>query len=179
MTRIQSRSWRARAAVVSAIAIPVVFVGIVFAWAKVDESLGLREVSQYIRDHQSVVTERLKNQKVHSFSLTHLPSQPATLLIQFDVDDKATYEMLESDLDDIWGMRFPPMWETKLRSSERLSNNYGYAGLGFGELGKGMTRFLIAGIASLVPVTFFTVLALCHARRSRPSYPSKAVTTEL
>lgn len=46
---------------------------------------------------QSIVNRRLENPKVHSFLLSHLAAQPGTLLIQFDVDDKATYEMLESD----------------------------------------------------------------------------------
>jgi len=166
------------AAIASVLAAPVVFVGILFIWAKIDESLGSREVSQYIRDHQAIVRQRLENLKVHSFSLSHNPSEPGALLIKFDVDDKAAYELLEADLNDIWEMRFPPQWETTLRSKERLSNNFGYAGLGFRELGEGMTRMMIAGIASLVPVTFLTLLVLRHAYRSRPAHPIKTVTTE-
>ena len=84
---MQFPSWRTTAAVVSALAVPVVFVGILRIRGKIGESLGSREVSRYIRDHQSLVTQRLENPKVHSFSLTHNPSEPGTLLIQFDVDD--------------------------------------------------------------------------------------------
>lgn len=170
---MQTTSWRTTAAVVSALGMPFVFVGILFVWFKIDESLGWREVSQYIRDHQSIVAQCLKNPSVHSLSLSHLPSQTETLLIQFDVDDQATYEMLESDLDDTWHMRFPPQWKTNLRSREKLSRNYSHAGLAFRELGEGMKRMLIAGIASLAPVTFFTLLALCHALQTRPAHPIK------
>ena len=178
-TRMQSSSWRTRSALISALAIPVIFVGVLRIWGKIDESLGSREVSQYIRDHQSIVSQRLKNPKVHSFSLTHLPSEPGTLLIQFDVDNKATYEMLEKDLDDIWGMRFPPQWKTTIRSKEELSNNLGYAAWGIGELGEAIGRVGNAAIVSLVPVTFFTLLALCHAYRARRARPPRAEATEL
>jgi hypothetical protein len=166
---MQSTSWRRVAAIVPALAVPVVFFGILLIWAKIDEFLGSREVSKYILEHQPVVTQRLENPKVHSFSLTHHPMQPGALLIEFDVDDKATYEILESDLDDIWGMRFPPQWETTVRSKERLSNNFGYAAWGIGELYEGLNRIAIAGIASLALAVFTAVLALRRARRPRPS----------
>ena len=87
--------------------------------------------------------------------------------------------MVESALDDIWGMRFPPQWETTIRSKETLSNNFGYAAWGLGELGKGIERVMIAGIASLAPVTFIALRALWHASRSRHTHPIKAVTTGL
>jgi hypothetical protein len=176
---MQSSSWRTTSAIVSALAIPVIFVGVLRIWGKIDASLDSREVSQYIRDHQSIVSQRLKNPKVHSFSLTHLPSEPGTLLIQFDVDNKATYEMLEKDLDDIWGMRSPPRWKTTIRSNEELSNNFGYAAWGMGELGKGMGQIGIAAIVSLVPMTFFTLLALCHAYRARRARPPRAEASEV
>ena len=174
---MQFPSWRTTAAVASALAVPVVFVGILRICGKIDESLGSREVSQYIRDHQSIVTQRLENPKVHSFSLAHKPSEPGTLLIQFDVDDKATHQLLESDLDDIWDMRFPPQWKTTVRSNEDLSNSLGYAGLGFHELGEGLWCMIIAGIASLAPVALFTFLALLHFYRSRLVHPIKTITT--
>jgi hypothetical protein len=175
---MQFPSWRTTAAVVSALAVPVIFVGILRICGKIDESLGSREVSRYIRDHQSIVTQRLENPKVHSFSLMHNPSEPGALLIQFDVDDKATYELLESDLDDIWDLRFPPQWKTTLRSKEELANNFGYAAWGFHELGEGLWCMMIAGIASLTPVTLFTFLALLHIYRSRLAHPIKTITTD-
>ncbi len=176
---MQSISWPTTAAVVSALGIPVVFDGILYVWSIIDESLGRREVSLHIRDHQSIITQRLKNPKVHFLSLTHLPSQPEPLLIQFDVDDQATYEMLESDLNDTWVMRFPPQWETNLRSKERISKSYGYAAWDIAKLGEGITRMMIAGIVSLAPVTCFAFLALCHAHCSRPAHPMVTATTEL
>jgi hypothetical protein len=138
-----------------------------------------REVSQFIRDHQSIVSKGLKNPKVHSFSLTHLSSSPGTLLIQIDVEDKATYEMLEKDLDDIWGMRFPPQWKTTIRSKEQLSSNLGYAALGMGEAMKALGRVGNAAIVSLVPVTFFTLLALWHTYRTRHACLPRTEATEL
>jgi hypothetical protein len=169
-------SWRTTAAVLSVVAVPFLFFGILFIWTEIDELLGSREVSRYIRDHQSIVTRRLNNPKVHSFSLTDDPSEPGGLLIQFDVDDKATYEMLESDLNDIWGMRFPPQWKTTLRSKEELSNNYGYAGLGFRELFEGIERMMIAGIVSLAQMAFFIFLAVRRAFCSRAATQSKLTT---
>jgi hypothetical protein len=168
-----------RSALLSLLAILVVFLGVLFIWGQIDECFGSREVSQFIRDHQSIVSQRLKNPKVHSFSLTHVPSQPGTLLIQFDVDDKATYEMLESDLDHIWRMQSPPMWQTTIRSKETLSDNLGYAAWGMAEAGKAATRIALAGIASLAPVTFFTLLGLYHFYRVWRALPTRTGATEL
>ncbi len=155
-----------RAAILSLLAIPVVFVGVLFTWGRIDEWIGSREVSQYIRDHQSIVSQRLKDPKVHSFSLTHDPSQPGTLLIQFDVDDRATYEMLESDLDHIFGMGFLPRWQTKIRTQETVSDNFGDAGWGMAEAWDGLTRIALAAVLSLVPVMFFTLLGLYQTYRA-------------
>jgi hypothetical protein len=47
-TSMQYPSWRLWSVLVSALAIPVVFVGVLYIWAKIDESLGSREVSQFI-----------------------------------------------------------------------------------------------------------------------------------
>jgi hypothetical protein len=154
-------------ALVSLLAVPVVFVGVLFIWGQIDEWFGSREVSIFIREHRSLVTQRLKNPKVHSFTLKHVPSQPGTLLIQFDVDDKATYEMIESDLDDIWGMRNPPKWHTTIRTKETVSGNLGYAAWGVAEAGKALTQIALAGVASLAPLSFFTLRGLYQTFRLR------------
>jgi hypothetical protein len=103
----------------------------------------------------------------------------STLLIQFDVDDKATYEMLEKNLDEIWDMRFPPQWKTAIRSKEELSNNLGYATGGMGEAMKALGRIGNAAIVSLVAVTFFTLLALFHAYRTRRACLRRTEAAEL
>jgi hypothetical protein len=157
---MQSRPLHPSVAAIPILAIPLVFIAIIVIWAKVDEFLGYREVSRYIRDHRSLVARRLENPKVHSFSLSHHTSQSGTLLIQIDVDDKATFEMLESDLHDIWGMRFPPQWKTNIRSKEELANNFGYAAWGMAEVGEGLGRLMIAGLASIAQAIFFTGLAV-------------------
>jgi hypothetical protein len=162
----QSMSCSTLAAVVSVSLVPIVFLGIIITWAKIDGFLGSREVSRYIKDHQSVVSRRLSDPKVHSFTLTHNPSEWGALLIKFDVDDKATYEMLESDLNDIWNLRSPPQWRTIIRSNERLSNNYGYAALGFRELGEFFQQMLVAGLISLAQASLFIFIAVrCWYRR--------------
>jgi hypothetical protein len=156
------------AAVVSVSLVPIVFLGIIIIWAKIDGFLGSREVSRYIRDHQSIVSQRLSDPKVHSFTLTHNPSEWGALLIKFDVDDKATYEMLESDLDDIWDLRFPPWWEFTIRNKEDLGNNWGYAAWGLAELGEGLQRAMIAGLVALAQAGLFILIAVrCWYRRGR------------
>ena len=171
---MQSKSRRIILAAVSGLATPVIFVGILLVWRETDqqirELLGSREVSRYIRDHVSKVAQRLENPKVHSFSLTHNPSDPGALLIQFDVDDKATYELLESDLDDIWDLRNPPRWEITVRSKERLSGiRGGYLSWPMRGIDKLMKAVLIALIASLAPVTYFSLQLLRHTRRVVPA----------
>ena len=156
-----------RSAILSLLAIPVVFLGVLFTWGRIDEWIGSREVSQYIRDHQSIVSRRLKDPKVHTFSLTQDRSQPGTLLIQSDVDDNATFFMLKSDLDHIWGMRFTPKWVTTIRTHETLSDNLGYAARGMAEACEALTRIALAAVVSLAPVTFFTILGLYRTYRAQ------------
>lgn len=173
---MEALSRTVRSAILSLLAIPVVFLGVLFTWGRIDQWIGSREVSQYIRDHQSIVSQHLNDPKVHSFSLTHDPSQPGTLLIQFDVDDKATYEMLESDLDHFLGMRFPPKWQTTIRTQETLSDNLGYAAWGMAEAWNALTRIALAAVVSLAPVTFFTLLGLYQTyRASRARLRSRTV----
>lgn len=155
-----SRPLHPSAAAIPILAVPLVFIAIIVIWAKIDELLGHREVSRYIGDHRSLVARRLENPKIHSFSLSHHSSQPGRLFIQFDVDDKATFEMLESDLDDSWGLRFPPERKINIRSKEELADNFGYAARGMAELGEAVARLMIAGLASVAQAIFFTVLAV-------------------
>lgn len=114
-------------------AIPI-GIAILLGWAKLDLVLGEIEVTQFLREHRRLVAQSLFNPKVHSFSLSHAPDHPATLLIRFDVDDKETYLGLEDRLDEHFGLRFPARWETNLRSKEDLGNNFGIAAQGIGEI---------------------------------------------
>ncbi len=143
---MEAISRTARSAILSLLAIPVVFLGVLFTWGQIDEWIGSREVSQYIRDHQSIVSQRLKDPKVHTFSIATRPiATRDPLNFQFDVVDKATYEMLESDLDHILGMRFPPKWQTTIRTQETLSDNLGYAAWGMAEAWNALTRIVLGG----------------------------------
>ena len=129
---------------------PLCLFAVIQGWAMIDTFRGHREVLEFIDNHHRLVAGRLADSKVHSFSLSYDPKHSGTLLIQFDVEDKETYEMLESDLDAIWGMLFPPRWETNIRSNEELGNNWGYAAGGMGLAMEGMSRLVIAIVLSLI-----------------------------
>lgn len=142
-------SRRALVIVMAIIAIPCVFFIILMGWSMIDYAFGVREVSRFIRDHRAIVAARSADPKVYSFSPSHDPNWPAALLIQFDVEDKATYLMLEEDLSGIWRLRFPARWETHLRSKEDLGNNFGFAAQSIGEAAEFIQRVLIAAVASI------------------------------
>jgi hypothetical protein len=84
-----------------------------------------RAVRDFISKHQKIVEKRLQNPKVHSFSLTPVPDDEATLLIQFDVDDKETFFLLDDDLRDCVELHNLPQWQTVVRSKERLGMDLG------------------------------------------------------
>ncbi len=157
---------RALAVTVSILSIPVLFFGCFYAHIVCDEYLGSIEVSNFIQDHGSLVSERLKDPKVHAFWLSHAPNDESTLLISVDVADRATYEMLENELVEFWKLRFPPIWNIHIRSREEPGKNYGYACAGIGELCEGiewMTRSMI--LALVIPgVSLFIALSRIRER---------------
>jgi len=140
------------------------FVAVICGWGVIDKFFGYREVSIFIDQHGHLVAEWLADPNVHTFSLSHDPEDSATLLIRFDVEDKRTYEMIESDLDAAWEMRSPPRWETTMRSNETLGNNYGYSAWGMGLLAWGMIRLGIAAVASLLAFGVCVCLGLWFRR---------------
>jgi hypothetical protein len=76
--------------------------------------------------------------------------------------------MLESDLDDIWNLRFPPQWKTTIRSNEDLGINYGYAALGFREIGELIQQIFIAGLVAIAQAGLFVLIAVrCWYRQGR------------
>ena len=132
------------------LSVPASFFAVLYVWSAIDTYIGSREVSRFIEAHQKIVAERLTNPKVHSFRLFHEPTHSETLVIQFDVDDKATYLLLENDMNDAWSLRFPAVWQTKLRSGEELGNNIGFAFEGIEEALKDMGKLAITGIVALM-----------------------------
>jgi len=157
---------RALAIALSIGSMPCLFLGILVGWGWLDRVRGSKEVSRFIREHREVVSRRLADPKVHSFSLKHAPDNPAVLVIGFDVDDRATYLMLEEDMDKAWGLRFPAQWDTSLRSKEDLGNNYGFAAQGIGIAVKMMHRMLITAVVSIVLPLAYLVPALRRMRTS-------------
>ena len=130
--------------------VPVCFVAILWGWGTIDWLLGRAEVARFIRNHERLIEERLRDPKVHRFSLEPHPDHSGTLLIKFDVDDKQTYEMLEADLDGVWHMTFPPCWETHIRSDEELANDLGCMAMGMGLTMEAATRIGIAAFVSII-----------------------------
>lgn len=163
---MEPKYWRHLLVIIFVFVIPPLFLAIFYGWCEIDAFLGRREVSRFIREHQKLVEQRLHDPKVHAFSLTHDPDQTCALLIRFDVDDKDTYEMLESDLDDIWLMRFPPTWQTNLRSKEELGNNFGYAAWGMNLIGEAIMRVVIAAVAAVVLSGLFLIVSLRRLRHA-------------
>ena len=141
---------RCRAIGIALISFPCSFFAILLVWSWLESRVGGLEVSQFIREHHTLVAQRLSDPRVHSLSLTHAPEHWGTLLIQFDVDDRATYERLENDLDQSWNLRFTPRWKTDLRSQERLGNNLGFAAAGIGELEQGIVHAMVAAVLATI-----------------------------
>lgn len=102
----------------SFLAVPISFFGIVFGWFAFEHFLASRKVSRLLRAHEKLFAKRLTDPKVHSLRISQDASDRGTLVIHFDVDDRATYEMLEADPDGIWSLRFPPRWETTTKTSD-------------------------------------------------------------
>ncbi len=163
---------RRRLTVFFAIAsIPCIFLACFRGWIMYEHFLASFEVLRFIRDHEALVHERLTDPKVHSFSLTRDPAEAGVLVIAFDVEDKATYEMLENDLDEHWGLRIPARWNTRLRSREELGNNYGFAALGIGMV---MQALIVMSIAAGVSVVLPMIYLFFALRKLRPPPPPDA-----
>jgi hypothetical protein len=139
---------------------PITTALILFAWAGVDTALGYREVANYVEDHQQLVQDRLRDPRVHAFSLSHDPEHSGAMLITVDVDDKATFDAIEADLDDIWGMRKPPQWDINVRSKEELGDNLGYAAWGIGLIAMAQMRLLTSIVLSIALPPFLWFLGL-------------------
>ena len=94
----------------------------------------------------------------------------AVLLIQFDVDDKETFDLLDDDLRESLSLDNLPHWQTILRSDERL-------GMELGAISKamGMVAEAPAIILRLAGISFVTWLALVVpiiiASRSQATVP--------
>jgi len=138
--------------------LPVCFFGVLAGWGFIDGVLSRHEVTVFISEHRRIVDRRRTDSNVHLFNLSHDPEQFGRLLIRFDVEDKHTYSMLESDLDRRFDLRTPPRWETTVRSDERLGVDLGGVAQAIGMVFDGWSRICVAGIlsvASFVAVFIF------------------------
>lgn len=115
--RLDSRSARVAAALIWA---PVTFLGILFGWFSLEAALGYWEVSRFIRDNDAIVAKYRADPKVHSLSLAHDADEWGALSVEIDVDDRASYERLASDLDGAFALRFEPRWNPTIRSKEGI-----------------------------------------------------------
>jgi hypothetical protein len=105
-----------RSGIVALAAWPACFFAVIYGWQGIDAMIAKRQAASFIADHRDLVARQLADDKVHSLSLMHDPRKMGRLLIQVDVEDKATFDRIESELDESWSMRFPPRWEIVVRS---------------------------------------------------------------
>lgn len=112
----------------SSIAVPIVFIMILFSWFGIQRFLGSRKESRLIRDQRSIVERWLRDPRVHSFQIGPTLGDFGRLLIRLDVDDKATFEMIERELDGALQPRLLPKWDITIRNGEKfvIDNGYGY-----------------------------------------------------
>lgn len=168
--RLGRRRWRLAKAAGAVLWGPVTFLAVLFGLNVINGCLGWWEVSNYIREHQAIVARRLTDPSVHSFALSHDPVDRGRLRVRFDVDDRITYEMLESDLSDADSLRFTPHWQTTMRSHERLG------GIDLRGMDEGVIEFFIAALAALCVSLTLLVLAICSPRP--PASSNGTVSTE-
>ena len=130
--------------------LPLVILFIAFIDGEFRRENSRRAVRDFISKHQKIIEKRLQNPRVHSFSLTPVPGDEATLLIQFDVDDKETFFLLDDDLRDCVELHNLPQWQTVVRSKERL-------GMDLGSIAQA------TGMVFEAPVIILRVLAISFA----------------
>jgi hypothetical protein len=153
-------TWNTAVLAIFLLGIPALFFGVISGWNAIDTFFGSREVSRFIRAHQPFVARHLSDPKVHSFRLARDPEHSGRLLIQLDVEDKATFEKIETDLwDGMSRMRFPPQWDSIVRSGEDVGNGLGYAAWGMGKVGEAFIQLIIAAASSLALSVLFLVVA--------------------
>jgi len=140
--------------------LPLTFVLVLFVWGEIDRYHGRMEVTEFIARHSELVKRRLADPRVYSFVLTHDPNDPSKLLVQFEVEDKATYHLLENDLSDSSKLKFPPNGNTILRSNEALGNDFGAMARGIGLAFEGLIEIGVAMVISVC--TFSIALTFLH-----------------
>jgi len=146
-------------------AIPFTWAVIFFAWDAATYVVSYLRVSTFIEEHNLWVAEVGARPGVHSVSMGRDKQMPNRLLIQFDVEDKATFLAVESGIERLSRHRPPPRWDTNVRSGEDLGFNAGAAVIAGGEaLAEIMDRLIQAFVAALISILVFC-LALRHFRR--------------
>jgi len=149
---------------------PFALIGILLTWMLIDFALGSIEVAHFIQGQRPFIARRLADPQVHTLSLRHAPGHWETLQIEVDVEDRATFERLEADLEPTHQFRFPPRWIIIVRSKEELDNDFGAAAAGIGEVFEFFHRVLIsAGLAAAASAVYLVIrLRELHPKRVEP-----------
>jgi len=149
---------------------PFALIGILLTWMLIDFTLGSIEVAHFIQVQRPFVARRLADPQVHTYSLRHAPGHWETLQIEIDVENRATFERLETDLEPIYHFRFPPRWNIIVRSREELDNDFGAAAAGIGEVFEFFHGVLIsAGLAAATSAVYLVIrLRELHPKRVEP-----------
>ena len=163
--------------------LPLVILFVAFVDGEFRREHSRRAVRDFIAKHQKIVETRSQNPKVHTFSLTPVPDDEATLLIRIDVDDKQTFFLLDDDLRDCLELDNLPQWQTVVRSKERLGMDLGAIAKATGMVFEApvvILRLLAISftlwLAWVVPVAFIcrkrAIAALEGGQISEPELPS-------
>lgn len=152
--------------------IPLTWVAVFFVWNAATYAASYLRVSVFIGEHTVWLAEIQARRGVHSVSMMRDNEMPNRVLIQFDVEDKATFLAVESEIFKLKRLSPSPRWHANVRSGEDLGFNAGGAVIAGGEALAEITDKLIQLLVS----GLLTILAFWLALRNSRRYP--AITSD-
>ncbi|MCA9027998.1 MAG: hypothetical protein KDA86_22500 [Planctomycetaceae bacterium] len=137
---------------------PLIVTGLLLIFVSIRTLHRAYQVHRYIVQNQALVEDRLRNPKVHMFSLSRDLDE---LRVTIDVEDMDTFELLEHDLADLgYTLEIQQVGDVNVRSGEKLGNDWGAAAAGIGLSMSGM-RLVVVGLP-LLALTSFTIMGLLY-----------------
>lgn len=153
---------RAGVVLAAILAAPALFIAILFCSASIEKYQESRRESQLIRNQEPILERWRRDSRVHSARLGRDPKWANRLLVQLDVDDKATCEAIVHELvgTGIEKARLLPNWQFTIRNGEKYEIDYGWgiAAEGIGNVLEGMQMMMIsAGISIVIAIMYIIV----------------------
>ncbi|MEZ6039895.1 MAG: hypothetical protein R3C20_05275 [Planctomycetaceae bacterium] len=145
--------------------IPLTWAVVFFVWDAATYVASNLRVSEFIGEHTVWLAEIQARPGVHSVSMMRDNEMPDRVLIQFDVEDKATFLAVESEIHKLKRLSPGFRWDANVRSGEDIGFNAGAAVIAGGEalvrITERLIQLLVSGLLSIL--VFW--LALRHSRR--------------